>query len=246
MKTTYILLFCTFFISNVRAQEEFIFPAYNGTPINLTASYSSVNDDIIITFMDADVLENFYTNDQNEIYLYGGLDTDSGSYQGAPDVINLVDQPVLTLVPSDSDNSASPNTYTLTLNLAGQYAAVANGTTVYGFDLYFQNQFANGGNNQTVDLYIDLVDALKDNTLGLEDFAVTPDLIITAGGITLKNIYGKYSVDVFNILGQKRFSTLGISDKDSLFLPLEFSRNQINLVKFESNDLTKTIKFISH
>ncbi len=246
MKKIYATFLTLFLMQLLSAQEEFVFSNYDGAGITLTAATATVNDEIIITFMDTNIIDNFYTEGRTQIYLYGGLDTSAGGFQGAPDFGTLSSQPVLTLISSDTDANMAPNTYTITINLATVYSSVPDGTTVFGFNLLFQNEFGGGGNNQTVDLYINLVDAAKDSTLDVTSFDSLPTLVATKGGIKVKSLYGEYKLKVYDVLGKKTYQTMGSITNENFFIPIKFSKNQINLVRFESPGLSKTIKIISH
>ena len=171
MKTKLLLIFTfSVLIQLTSAQEVLTFSAYNGSPATITATTSTVNDDITIVFEDSDIINNFYTDGRTFIHMFGGLDTPAGGFQDSPGFGDLASQPQLTLVSGDTDANLAPNTYSITINLASHYSGIADGTTIYGFNLLFQNEFGGGGNNQSADLYIDLVDANKDSTLSSIDF----------------------------------------------------------------------------
>jgi hypothetical protein len=222
------------------SQEVLTFSGYDGTAINLTATTATVNDDITIVFEDLNIIDNFYTQFQNEIYMFGGLTTDDGSFQFAPAFSDLGAQPQLTLVASDGDNNAGPNTYSITINLAQQYS-VPEGTTVYGFNLLFQNQFGGGGNNQTVDLFIDLVD---DVTLNIQEYSNMPTVRIVRDEIITQNYQGELTVSVYDVSGRLTNSFVEVVNSATFRTVLDLPKKQMNIIVVEGSSFTKTFKNI--
>lgn len=241
MTKNYILLLLCLSAFNMHSQEVLTFSGYDGTAITLTATTATVNDEITIVFEDANIIDNFYTQFQNEIYLYSGLNNDMGTFQFAPDFSDLSAQPQLTLVASDADNNAAPNTYSITINLAEQFSSVPEGTTVLGLDLLFQNQFGGGGNNQTIDLFIDLVDGA---TLGVQEFSNVPEARIVKDEIITQNLQGPLTISVYDLSGRLINSEVknvaSATFRSSLYLP----KKQICLITVEGQNFRKTFKSV--
>ncbi|UAB74753.1 T9SS type A sorting domain-containing protein [Mesoflavibacter sp. SCSIO 43206] len=228
-----------------KAQETLTFSSYNGNTTTLTATTATVNDEITIVFEDQNIINNFYSDGQAFIHMYGGLDTDSGSFQGAPGFSDLASQPQLTLVPTDTDVNAGPNTYSITINLAQLYTVVPNETMVYGFNLLFQNQFGGGGNNQTVDFYINLVDAEKDSTLSTADNNIkNANVKVISNELLINNYNGDLNIKVYDILGKIVDNNANIQVKNSYKHTLDLPKNNIYIVVLETKDMTKTIKVL--
>lgn len=243
MYKNYLLILLSFFSLITTAQEVINLSGYDGSTINVTAT-STVNDDITIVFEDVDIINNFYTDFQTEIHMYGGLDTASGGFQGAPGFGDLASQPLLTLF-NDSDVNAGPNTYSITINLAQHYSAVPDGTEIFGFNLLFQNQFGGGGNNQTTDLYINLTDALKDSTLSIPDFEKEESIRVFAKNKSIE-IVGSNNINevsVFNILGQKVFHN-SYNNASKTNLNLYEEPKGIYIVRVNSNNIRKSFKVL--
>lgn len=165
-KLLHLIFIGVFFLGSISIKaQEVTFP-YNGTT-NLTVNSSSnINQGIKINFNDLDVVNNFFTQNQNTIYMYIALETNNvlSSWEYPYGSIN--NTATLIAVPLNADNNvgASPNNYSVTINPRDYFTAVPAGTTVYGYHVLFRNQFGVGGNNQTVDLYIDLQDAVYSTT----------------------------------------------------------------------------------
>ena len=151
---------CLFFFTNTFAQYS----------VSITPSSATVNDNITITFTDFDLDNDFYTNGQTSIYLYAGLETTAGSWQLIHGDIN--DKATL------GEANGGSGTFTIDIKPAN-FFNVPNGTQVLGIDLLFINQWGPGGNNQTTDLYIDLVDAL------FEIVSLTPSLPTDSEMVTI-------------------------------------------------------------
>ena len=114
----------------------------------------------------------------------------------------------------NGNSAVAPNTYSITINLAQHYSSVPDGTMVFGFNLLFQNQFrpTGGGNDQTVDLYIDLADAMKNSTLSAADTLNTNDFKISVNHkkVRIEGLNDMVNVSIFNILGQNTYHREGI------------------------------------
>tara|TARA_B100000446_G_C10461561_1_gene309067 strand:+ start:125 stop:868 length:744 start_codon:yes stop_codon:yes gene_type:complete len=246
MKQIYFLSLLLLIGFTVKAQETFTFSGYNGGTTTLTASTATVNDEITIVFEDQDVFNNFYTQGLTYIHMYGGLDINLGGFQGAPGFSDLASQPQLILVPTDTDANTSPNTYSITINLALIYASVPDETPVYGFNLLFQNQFGGGGNNQTVDLYIDLVDADKDSsTLSTTDNNIkNANVKVISNELSINNYNGDLNIKVYDILGKNVKNKTNIQVNNTYRYTLDLPKNNIYIVVLETNSMTKTIKIL--
>lgn len=228
----------------LNAQEVLTFSGYDGGGSTITATTSTVNDEITIMFEDANIIDNFYTQFQDYIHMFGGLDTDGGGFQGAPGFGDLASQPQLLL--TDGDNNAAPNTYSITIDLSQHYAAVPDGTMIYGFNLLFQNQFGGGGNNQTVDLYIDLVDALKDSTLSLDSFSNDISLKYIGNELVLNNYQGSLNILVFDVTGRQIQNLKTKSQNTAFRTTLDIQKQQIYFVQVEGDNFKKRLKLISN
>ncbi|WP_299333935.1 T9SS type A sorting domain-containing protein [uncultured Psychroserpens sp.] len=244
MKHIYLFTLLTIFSLPLFAQETVTFSGYNGSGSILSVNATSnVNQTITIVFEDTDIIQNFYTQFQNSIFMYGGLDTDAGGFQGAPDFNDLSNQPELVLI--DADNNAQPNTYSITINLAQHYASVPNGTTVYGLNLLFQNQFGGGGNNQTLDLYIDLADAPKDDTLSVSEVLDSNTVSYFNNTLTLNNFQGPTVISVYDVSGKRVKKINTLSDMQRQTINLELPNPGLYIVTVASEFSTQTLKIIS-
>lgn len=244
MKKLYTFLLLGLTTVTLNAQEVLTFSGYDGTGSTITATTSTVNDEITIVFEDANIIDNFYTQFQDYIHMFGGLDTDGGTYQGSPAFGDLASQPQLLL--TDGDNNAAPNTYSITINLAQHYSAVPDGTMIYGFNLLFQNQFGGGGNNQTADLYIDLVDALKDSTLSLDSFSNELSLKYIGNELVLNNYQGSLNIMVFDVAGRQIQNLKAESQNTTFRTELNIQKRQVYFVLVEGDNFKKTLKLISN
>lgn len=246
MKTK-LLYFFTFLLSIqlMSAQEVFTFSAYDGSAATLTATSATVNDEITIVFEDSDIINNFYTEGRTFIHMFGGLDTPTGNFQGSPDFGDLPAQPQLTLISGDTDSNAAPNTYSITINLATHYTGVADGISIIGFNLLFQNEFGGGGNNQTADLYIDLVDANKNSTLGIENFENTLNTFYNNNSLYIYGYQGKVSIKAFDVIGKLILNRDNIQISNSYSTELDLPKNQLSIVLIEGNNFKKVLKIIS-
>ncbi len=239
---TFLLLGLT--TISLNAQEVLTFSGYDGTGSSITATTSTVNDEVIIVFEDINIIDNFYTQFQDVVYMFGGLDTDNGGFQGSPAFGDLGAQPQLTL--TDGDNNAAPNTYSITINLAQHYSTVPDGTMIYGFNLLFQNQFGGGGNNQTADLYIDLVDAFKDSTLSLDTLSNNVSLKYVGNDLMLNNYQGSLSILVFDVYGRQIENVKTEIQAATFRTALNLQKQQIYFVLVEGENFKKTLKILSN
>lgn len=114
---------------------------------------ANVNQSMDLYFIDYDAINDFYTDGQTSIWMYAGVDTSGGHWQYITGNINNTS----TLL-EFTRQSENPNVYKATI-IPAQYFCVPSGTTVYGIDLLFENQWGPGANNQTNNLYLDLPDA---------------------------------------------------------------------------------------
>ncbi|HLT53553.1 MAG TPA: hypothetical protein VKZ97_06670 [Flavobacteriaceae bacterium] len=245
MKTKLLSLFSFIFCFGfITAQETITFSGYDGSGWTMTASTATVNDNITIVFEDSDIVNNFYTDFQDNVYMYGGLDTDNGGWQGTPDFGQQLTHPVLTL--TDSNNNAAPNTYSITINLAQHYTAVADGTMVYGFNFLLQNQYGGNGNNQTADFYIDLVDAQKDATLSIPDASKNISLKYVNNELIVNNINGKGQIEIYNLYGQSVIDTISFDGINSLRQHIDLPKNQIYIVAVTHNNTKSLLKVLNY
>ena len=229
---------------SLNAQEVLTFSGYDGAGSTITATTSTVNDEITIVFEDLNIVDNFYTDFQDYIHMYGGLDTDDGGFQGTPGFGDLASQPQLFL--TDGNNNSAPNTYSITINLAQHYSSVPDGTMIYGFNLLFQNQFGGGGNNQTTDLYIDLVDAMKDSTLSLDSLSSNITLKYDGNNLILNNYQGILNILVFDVYG-RQIENLKKESQTAMFRTvLNLQKQQIYFVLVEGENFKETLKILSH
>jgi len=240
MKKFYTFFYVLLIATASFAQETIVLAGYDGVGLSVTAT-SNVNQSITIVFEDANIIDNFYTQFQDNIWMYGGLDTDSGAFQGAPsDFGDLSQQPQFMLI--DADNNAAPNSYSITINLAQYYSGVADGTMVYGLNLLFQNQFGGGGNNQTTDLYIDLVDAIKDSTLGIAEFNSDQNIQLVNNNLIVQNYQGKLAINIFDMSGRLLSAIHAKSASNMFSKALDITAGELYFITVEGHNFTKTIK----
>ncbi|MGC1474186.1 MAG: T9SS type A sorting domain-containing protein [Psychroserpens sp.] len=242
MKHLYLCTMIYLIMFAANSQETITISGYDGTATTIDAT-SNVNQTITIVFEDADIVQNFYTENRASIFMYGGLDTDAGGFQGAPDFGDLSSQPELLL--TDGDSATAPNTYNITINLAQFYSSIPNGTTVYGFNFLFQNEFGGGGNNQSADLYINLVDAPKDDTLSIASFNKNNFVSFIGNELVVSSASGDLDLSVYDNLG-RAIKTLSIANSESgQKIDLGLEKDQIYIVKVSGETQSKTLKFIS-
>lgn len=230
------------------AQETINLSGYDGSGFTVIAT-STVNDVITIVFEDVDILQNFYTEFQDEIYMYGGLDTVDGPFQGVPDFNDfLVSHPVLSLI--DGDNATGPNTYSITINLASEYNAVPDGTMVFGYNLLFQNQFGGLGqpNNQTENLYIDLTDAMKDSTLSLNEVSQSERTIKYFNNRLFISSHeaNTAEVEIYNVLGKRIYYNNNLSLTNSISEKLDIDFSGVVLIAVTVDGYRKVIKAVKN
>lgn len=119
------------------------------------AANNTVNNTLNIYLKDFDGFNEFYTNDQLEIWMHAGIKTSIGTwlYQNAGQDFNNT----ATLIKFTRE-STNPNVYKATIKL-GDWFCIPTGTTVEGLNLVFRNQYGGGGNNQTGNMVLDLTPA---------------------------------------------------------------------------------------
>ncbi|APD07899.1 4-alpha-D-((1-_4)-alpha-D-glucano)trehalose trehalohydrolase [Flavobacteriaceae bacterium UJ101] len=148
------------------AQETFTIN-YNGGEQNLTASSATVNDEITLVFTDVDAVNNFYTDGQEAIYIYAGVETDAGTWQHTFSTFCVTDNAKRTV-------TKEGNSYKTTFKIS-ELLELNSGLNVKSFQFKYYNQYCGGGNNETANLSVDLVDAEveSDNTI-IGNVKVTP------------------------------------------------------------------------
>lgn len=221
-------------------------PPYDGSPTYYYTNELSVNDNLVITFQDKNVTPNFYTKGFTELYLYGGLETDSGETIGMPDITNTAAMPVFSLVDTDSDVNQSPNVYRLSINLASWYSGVPDGTTVTKFNFRIRNSQGYTGEDITLSFSIDLKDANKDSTLSVEKSGMVQSLKVVKNQLIFTNYSGKISIKAYDILGHLLdfYDGLVTSSKMSVFMAIP--NNQLTLLKIDNDNVLQTVKTINH
>lgn len=245
MKKLYFFLLLMLFASVGYAQEVFNFAGYNGGGSTQTATTATINDQITIQIEDIDIINNFYTENQTFIHVYLGLSTASGSFQAVPGGFNdLSWQPVLNL--TDGDAANGPNTYELTF-IPGQLFPSLVNENILGINLLFQNQFGGGGNNQTVDLFIDLVDAtLNSSTLSNDDRTTTKVNTSYSGGkLTITGVNTTSNIAIYNLLGRQVIDLKNVAINGTFNKYLDLPRNNIYIVKITSPSFSKTFKIVA-
>lgn len=158
-----------FFNINSRVYSFFIITFI--IPISIIGQYSVVvapsnataNDILTITFTDFDVINDFYTDGQDPIYMYSGVQSNGSDWQFVHGDIN--DTSTLGQV----NATTNVGEYEITID-PKTYYGLTDGTSVEGLNLIFINQWGPGGNNQTTNLFIDLIDA----TIGSSIVTLTP------------------------------------------------------------------------
>ncbi|MFD0861207.1 T9SS type A sorting domain-containing protein [Sungkyunkwania multivorans] len=252
MTKNYLQYIFLFFFSGISlSQVETInFNGYNGagSSLSVTASSATVNDLITITFEDTDIINNFYTQFQNSVFMYCGLDTPAGSFQFVPGTFaDLTWQPEFSLSSTDTDNNAAPNSYAIDINPSIFFTDAPDGTLVYGINLLFQNQFGGGGNNQSLDLYIDLVDAtINRGVLSTDNFEST-DVRATYndGELRVTGLVGQASIEVFNILGKRVFQINNVTIENDFSKEISLRPKSMYVLRIRSGRLSKTLKLIA-
>lgn len=245
MTKNYLFILLVFVSVSLFAQETLTFSGYDGAEMTVTANSATINDEITIVFEDADIINNFYSENQNSIYMFLGLQTSAGTFQGAPgDFADLSWQPVLNL--TDGDAANSPNSYAITFTPGALFPGLV-GTNIEGINFLFQNQFGGGGNNQTTDLFIDLVDAnLSNSTLSINQNE-NPDVkaFYTNENLVISGVHDTVSITVHNLLGKKvaDLNKLMISGSYTAALPL--TKNNIYIVSVSGTHFTNTFKIVA-
>ena len=245
MKKIYFITFFMLVSTLAFAQEVFNFTGYDGVGGTETASISTINDEITVRFEDADIINNFYTENQTFIHMYLGLRTNNGSFQAVPDDFNdLSWQPVLNLI--DGDASTPSNTYEITFTPGRLFPSLVN-ETILGIDFLFQNQFGGGGNNQSVDMYIDLVDAtLNSSTLNIDTSERTKvNTSYNGGKLNISGIYATTNIAIYNLLGRKVVDLKNVAINGSFGKHLDLPKNNIYIVKITSPTFSKTFKIVA-
>lgn len=120
-----------------------------------TTANNTINNTLNIYLKDFDGFNEFYTNDQLEIWMHAGIKTNTGTwlYQNAGQDFNNTS----TLIHFIRE-STNPNVYKATVKLADWFC-IPTGTTVEGLNLVFRNQYSGGSNNQTGNMVLDLTPA---------------------------------------------------------------------------------------
>ncbi|WP_298420495.1 T9SS type A sorting domain-containing protein [uncultured Kordia sp.] len=246
MKKNYILLFFLLISITLFAQEEvFEFNGYDGASNTLVATTADINDEITIEFEDLDIINNFYTENQSSIYIYLGLRTSSGSFQAVPGMFNDLNwQPILNI--SNGNAASPPNRYSITFT-PGQLFPTLENQTILGIDFLFQNQFGGGGNNQSVDLYIDLVDAtLNSSTLNRDEHALTKvSTSYNSGKLTITGVNTTSNIAIYNLLGRQVVDLKNIAINGTFSKYLDLPKNNIYIVKITSPNFSKTFKIVA-
>jgi len=245
MKKIYFLILFTLSFNLISAQEVISFNGYDGISITETAVTATINDEITLRFEDVDIINNFYSENQTFIHMYLGLRTSNGSFQAVPgDFNDLSWQPVLNL--TDGDASTPSNTYEITFTPGQLFPSLVN-ETILGIDFLFQNQFGGGGNNQTIDMFIDLVDAtLNSSTLSIDDR--NPNKVQTnysGGKLSITGINATTNIAIYNLLGRKVIDLKNVAINGSFNTYVDLPKNNIYIVKITSSEFSKTFKIVA-
>lgn len=142
--------------------------------VSISPASATVNDVITITFTDYDLVNKFYTSGQTTIYMWAGVETSSAAWQYNPST--------WATLSTWGAATGSAGTFTITITPTSYFTGLPSGTLVKGINLLFANQWSGGGNNQTADMYIDLVDA---NVGGSSTVTVTPSLPNDTQSVTI-------------------------------------------------------------
>lgn len=234
------------FLSAVTSAQELLnFTGYDGAAASVVATTATINDEITIRFEDSDIINNFYTENQTFIHMYLGLETSNGSFQAVPgDFNDLSWQPVLNL--TDGDASSPSNTYEITFTPGQLFPSLEN-ETILGINFLFQNQFGGGGNNQTVDLFIDLVDAtLNNSTLSINDSnKLNVQTSYNGGKLEISGINTTSNIAIYNLLGRQVVDLKNVSINGTFSKYLDLPKNNIYIVKISSPAFSKTFKIVA-
>ena len=172
---------------SVVAQPDYVIYT-DATTANNTVN-NTVNNTLNIYFKDFDGYNNFYTNDQLEIWMHAGIKTPSATwlYQNPGQDFNNTS----TLIKFTRE-STNPNVYKATVKLADWFC-IPTGTTVEGLNLVFRNQYGVGGNNQTADMVLNLTSAavtVNVSTIGIASAVTTNSATISWTGPTVGAVKG--------------------------------------------------------
>jgi len=239
----FLLLFCV--SSSLFAQETLTFAPYMGSGDAITATTATINDEITVVFEDVDIINDFYSENQNTIYMYLGLETSAGAFQAVPGSFSdLSWQPQLML--TDGDASAPTNTYSITFT-PGLLFPSLDGETILGINLLFQNQFGGGGNNQTGDLFIDLVDAALDfSTLSVEKDSITNvKAFYTNETLVISGLNEMVDITIHNLLGKRVANYRNVAISGNYRERIQLNKNNIYIVTINSTTFNKTFKIVA-
>lgn len=155
------------------------------------------------------------------------METSTGPFQAVPgDFNDLSWQPVLNL--TDGNAGVASNTYEITFTPGQLFPSLVN-QNILGINLLFQNQFGGGGNNQTVDLFIDLVDAnLDSSTLSVDD--PSRDKVQTrysGGRLEISGVNTTSNIEVYNLLGRKVVDLKNVAINGTFSRALDLPKNNI-------------------
>ncbi|AXG71559.1 hypothetical protein KORDIASMS9_03816 [Kordia sp. SMS9] len=245
MKKNYLFLLLMLFASMSYAQEVISFLGYDGVGSTQTAATATINDPITLRFEDNDIINNFYTENQTFIHVYLGLSTASGDFQAVPGAFSdLSWQPVLNL--TDGDAATATNTYEITFTPGQLFPSLVN-ENVLGINLLFQNQFGGGGNNQSVDLFIDLVDdTLNSSTLSIGNNSKNSvKTMYNNGRLEISGINTTSNIAIYNLLGRQVVDLKNVAINGTFSKFLDLPKNNIYIVKISSSTFSKTFKIVA-
>lgn len=245
MKKNYFFLLLMLFATVTYAQEVITFAGYDGAGSTQTAMTATINNEITLRFEDTDIINNFYTENQTFVHVYLGLTTSGGPFQAVPGDFNTLSwQPVLNL--TDGNAGVGPNTYEITFTPGALFPSLVN-QNIEGINLLFQNQFGGGGNNQTVDLYIDLVDATLDSsTLSVNDpTKAEVQTRYNNGRLEISGINTTSNIAIYNLLGRQVVDLKNVVINGTFSRHLDLPKNNIYIVKLSSSSFTRTFKIVA-
>lgn len=245
MKKNYLFLLFTLLTTMSYSQEVISFLGYNGGGSVQTAATATINDQITLRFEDSDIINNFYTENQTFIHVYLGLETSNGAFQAVPgDFNDLSWQPVLNL--TDGDAATASNTYEITFTPGQLFPSLVN-ENILGVNILFQNQFGGGGNNQSADLLIDLVDAsLNSSTLSLNNAAKNEvKTMYNNGRLEISGVNTTSNISIYNLLGRQVVDLKNVAINGTFSQFLDLPKNNIYIVKISSPTFSKTFKIVA-
>ncbi len=245
MKKNYSFLLLMLLATISYSQEVISFSGYNGGGSVATAATATINDQITLRFEDSDIINNFYTENQTFIHVYLGLETSNGAFQAVPgDFNDLSWQPVLNL--TDGDAATASNTYEITFTPGQLFPSLVN-ENILGINILFQNQFGGGGNNQSADLLIDLVDAsLNSSTLSIDNNEKTSvKTMYNNGRLEISGINTTSNIAIYNLLGRQVVDLKNVSINGTFSKFLDLPKNNIYIVKISSPSFSKTFKIVA-